>query len=62
MVDTFVDIGFGLRLKTFNDGLFLIKLSAIYQALEFEFFEFLFDLAEWQFYSIILWATVMILI
>ena len=56
MVDTFVDIGFGLRLKTFNDGLFLIKLPAIYQALEFEFFEFLFDLAEWKFYSIILWA------
>ena len=52
MVDAFVDVCFRLALKAFNDGLLLIKLSPIYQALKFELFESLLDLAEWKLYSV----------
>ena len=52
MVYTFVNISFGLRLKAFNDGLLLIKLSLVYQTLKLELSEPFLDLAEWQLYSV----------
>ena len=47
MVDTLVDVCLRLGLEAFNDDLFLIKLSPVYQALKFELSESLLDLAKW---------------
>ena len=52
MIDAFVNVCFGLTLKAFNDGLLLIKLKSVNQALKLKLFEPLLDLAKWQLYSI----------
>ena len=52
MIDAFVNVCFCLALKAFNDGLLLIKLEPINQALKFELFEPFLDLAEWKLYSV----------
>ena len=54
MVNALVDVCLLLGLKTFNDGLLLIKLSPIYQALKFELSEPLLDLPKWQLYGVVL--------
>ena len=52
MIDAFVNVCFGLALKAFDDGLLLIKLKPVNQALKFELFESLLDLPKWKLYSI----------
>ena len=57
MIDAFINVCFCLALKAFNDGLLLIKLLSINQALKFELSELLLDLREHQLNGIILRAV-----